>query len=101
MEGERRTSLKGRRRSCCKAGRVCDTLMEMDMFARKPELRLPSGKTSYNTAIGCCCTVILFLIVVAFGGLTMLGLLDTSDSSALSRNVSMSHAIDANYFYFN
>ena len=31
----------------------------IDIFAKKPELRLPSGKTRYETLIGCMSTLVL------------------------------------------
>lgn len=42
------------------------------MFGKKPELYLPSGKTSYKTLTGCLCTLLTFAAIIAFGGLLIM-----------------------------
>lgn len=36
------------------------------MFAKRPELRLPNGKTKYNTLQGCMCSLMMLGVIVLF-----------------------------------
>jgi len=44
---------------------MMDGSMSIDIFAKKPELRLPSGEKKYNTCIGWCCTMIYYAAFIA------------------------------------
>ena len=48
---------------CCG---MMDKIMQGDLFAKKPQLRLPSGETKYNTCIGSFCTLIFWAAIGAF-----------------------------------
>ena len=50
---------------CC--GSMCNSMLCFDMFGKKAELTLPSGKTSYNTFTGCMCSLLVVGIVGLFG----------------------------------
>lgn len=56
---------------CC--GRCCGSMLSstiaFDMFGKKPEMYLPSGKTSYKTLTGCVCTLLTVGAVGAFGAM--------------------------------
>ena len=41
-----------------------DSLLFFDLFARKPELRLPTGKRHYSTCIGCLCSILYLAAIV-------------------------------------
>ena len=44
-----------------------DSFLWFDLFAKKPELRLPTGKRQYSTFVGCLCSILyLAAIVVLF-----------------------------------
>ena len=51
--------------SCC--GSCMNMMVAIDIFGKRPQLRLPSGKTKYKTGIGCCCTLLYLIIVIGFG----------------------------------
>ena len=50
-------------------GNCTSGMIAMDVFGKKPELRLPSGSTRYNTLMGCCCTLLYTLVLIGFLGL--------------------------------
>ncbi len=42
------------------------TLISFDLYAKRPELRLPNGKTKYNTHQGCLCSLLMVGAVIFF-----------------------------------
>ena len=66
-------------------------MISMDMYGKKPELRLPSGATSYNTATGCICTLLMLVLVLGFGALSLIESIERS-------NVLAVHEIEEGYF---
>ena len=51
------------RRSCiCN---VFDSVLDVDLFAKTPQLTLPSGRKKYNSCIGCMLTVIYVAVLAA------------------------------------
>lgn len=50
----------------CSCKGMMDKLLSSDIFAKKPELRLPNGKKKYNTCIGWLCTLIYIAALVLF-----------------------------------
>ena len=60
----------------CSCGRMVDMMISNDIFAKKPELRLPDGSRKYNTFFGCCFSYCYFAILVGFIFLVVMGLLE-------------------------
>ena len=50
---------------------MMNSTLEIDLFAKKPELRLPNGSTRYTSFIGCMCTLVYVAVIVLFGAFTM------------------------------
>ena len=61
------TTENGRRGPCCSFCNMVEPLLMFDIFAKKPELRLPSGKSRYETLIGCMSTLVLVGAVGFYG----------------------------------
>ena len=62
----RRGTFNGQRGPCCTCGNLIGTCISFDMFAKRPELRLPNGKTKYNTLQGCMCSLMMLGVIVLF-----------------------------------
>ena len=72
------STLEGERGPCCSFTNNFDSLFMIDLFAKKPELRLPSGSTRYTSLTGCLCSLAYIAAVVLFGLLTIQDLIDKS-----------------------
>ena len=55
---------KAKTGGCC--GSFMSSMICCDMFGKKAELTLPSGKTSYKTLSGCICSLLVIGVVVLF-----------------------------------
>ena len=62
----RRGTFDGQRGPRCTCGNCIGTLISFDMFAKRPELRLPNGKTKYNTFTGCMCSLMTLGVIILF-----------------------------------
>ena len=43
---------------------MMDSIISIDIFAKKPQLRLPTGQKKYNTFIGCMCTLLYVVLLL-------------------------------------
>ena len=75
------TSIYGKRGSCFNCNNICSAPLEIDLFAKKPEMRLPNGSTRYTSFIGCMCTLVYIAAVLLFGFFTMRDIVDRKDVS--------------------
>ena len=73
--------MDGKRGSCCNCYNFMNTPLEIDLFAKKPEMRLPSGSTRYTSFIGCMFSLVYMAAVVLFGFFTMRDIVDRNDVS--------------------
>lgn len=82
MQNLRRgSSMHGKRGSCCNCTNFMSAPLEIDLFAKKPEMRLPNGSTRYTSFIGCMCSLVYMAAVVLFGIFTMRNIVDRNDVS--------------------
>jgi len=65
--------------------------LEIDLFAKKPQMRLPNGSKRYTTLIGCVCTLLYIAAVAVFGFFT---LRDTIDM----KNVTVSRSVQRDFW---
>ena len=72
----RGSSVEGHRGPCCSFTNNFDSILMIDLFAKKPELRLPSGSTRYTSLTGCVCSLAYIAAVVLFGILTLRDIID-------------------------
>ena len=71
-------------RMTCSCGRMFDACLSPDIFAKTPQLRLPSGQKKYNTFFGCCFTLLYFAILGAFIFFVTMGLVEI-DKNMMTR----------------
>ena len=64
----------------------------LDMFGKKAELTLPSGKTSYRTCTGCICSILTVGIVGLFA-VTLV-----RDKVLDERNKYMIHGVEKEHY---
>ena len=57
--------------------------MSVDIFAKRPALRLPNGKKKYNTCIGYLCSMIFFAAIVGFIYFTVMQFADMASVKTL------------------
>lgn len=60
--------------SCRMEGALC-----IDIFAKKPELRLPSGKKKFDTCLGFSCTLIYFAALIAYIAFKVMAVVEMED----------------------
>ena len=85
------SSRNGNRGSCLNCDNIFSAPLEIDLFAKKPELRLPSGSTRYTSLIGCMCTLVYMAAVVLFGFFTLRDIVDMN-------NVTVETKVDKDYW---
>jgi hypothetical protein len=68
----------------CSCGRMFDSCLSPDIFAKTPQLRLPNGQKKYNTFFGCCFTLLYFAILGAFIFFVTMGLIEL-DKNMMTR----------------
>ena len=80
MQVRRGTSADGHRGSCFNCADIMSKPLEIDLFAKKVELRLPNGSTRYTTFTGCICTLLYLALVFVFAFYTMRDIVDRKRS---------------------
>ena len=85
------TTVEGYRGPCFKLTNLVGTTFLIDLFAKKPELRLPSGSTRYTSMTGCLCSLIYIVVVLSFGFISLRDILDKNE-------VTTSNKVNRNYW---
>jgi len=70
-----------------------DYALSFDIFAKKPELRLPSGETKYNTVIGCMSTLVLVGATALAGYMSFDDILNNKDKMTY-----ITHSVKEDFF---
>ena len=74
---------------------MIDGILSPDIFAKRPQLRLPNGQTKYNTFFGWCFTMLYFAILVGFIFLCTMGMLeiDKNHMTSITKRDTLKHNI--------
>lgn len=85
------TTESGERGPFCSCNNIMNMPLEIDLFAKKPQLRLPNGSKRYTTLIGCVCTLLYIAAVAAFGFFTLRDIIDM-------KNVTVSQSVQRSFW---